>query len=144
MCRVLVVDDQVESRTPLGALFASEGFEVSFAADGYQAIDEIVRRRPDVIVSDVVMPRLDGIRMVELLRGQGISLPVILVTGAEIRACPHADALLRKPFDLDTLLACVGDVLRDHPGSCAAVCRRRSEPHALTLPYDAFGADSYA
>lgn len=126
MCRVLVVDDQAESRAPLGELFASEGFEVSFAADGYQAIDELLRQRPDVIVSDVVMPGLDGIRLVELLRGQGVRLPVILITAGIVHSRHHADALLHKPVGIDVLLECVGDVLRDRAGCCAAICRHSS------------------
>ena len=124
MRQVLVVDDDPISRDLLSELFESEGFEVALATDGYEAIDAMRRRRPDLIVSDIVMPNLTGVRLVELLRTQGIQVPVILLTGMNALPRHLADALVRKPFTLDGLMASVGDVLKDQRhGSCPSLCQ---------------------
>jgi CheY-like chemotaxis protein len=113
MCRILVVDDELECRAALCAVFEDEGFETAAAADGYQAIDSLLKHRPDLIVSDIAMPNLDGIRLVELLRTQGVQVPVILLTAGPTGRRHRAEALLAKPFSVDALLDTVAHVLSD-------------------------------
>ena len=123
MCHVLVVDDP-QFQDLLSELFEDRGFDVAVAADGWEAISEIQRRLPDVIVSDISMPNLTGTHMFELLRGQGAHVPVILVTGMTSVLVHRANAIIRKPNVADDLLDQVGVVLKDRrAGDCAALCR---------------------
>ena len=110
MPHVLIVDDDAALRTSLGELLTDEGFSVTTVPGGYEALSEIVRHRPDVIVSDVVMPPPDGIRLLELLDGQGVDIPVVLITGQQETRRHLADALLSKPVDPDRLLETIARV----------------------------------
>ena len=110
MTHVLLVDDDPTLRTVLGQLLTDEGFQVTTAPGGYEALNEIVRHRPDVIVSDVVMPQPDGIRLLELLDGQGVDIPVVLITGQQETRRHLADAVLPKPLDADRLIETIARI----------------------------------
>jgi CheY-like chemotaxis protein len=104
---ILVVDDEPVIREVLAALFASEGYVVRTAADGQAALEAIATERPDLVLSDIAMPRLDGWGMVEGLRLIDASVPIILMSAAQ-RFRPAADVeFIAKPFDVDVLLALV-------------------------------------
>jgi two-component system response regulator MprA len=123
MYRVLVVDDDPASRAVVTAQLRHEGFEVATAADGYLAIAAMQRRSVDLIVSDVMMPNLGGVRLVELLRNQGVRVPVILLTGLSEPPRHQADALIRKPYAIDELIGCVDDLLRTRHAGTAGLLR---------------------
>jgi len=113
--RVLVADDNSDMRQYLARLL-SEQYEVETAADGQAAIQAAHRRPPDLIVSDVMMPVLDGFELLKALRGdeQTRTIPVILLSaraGEESRVeavQAGADDYLIKPFSARELLARVG------------------------------------
>jgi CheY-like chemotaxis protein len=107
MRHVLVVDDDDDIRTLLERVLSRHGFSVTTARDGYQALTEVIRRRPAVIVCDVVMPPPDGIRLLEMLRSQGIVIPSILITGFPLDRPHPADTLLMKPLDVTRLVDAV-------------------------------------
>jgi two-component system response regulator MprA len=108
---VLVVDDDEEIRASLRRGLAFEGFKVSLAADGEEALRSILDDRPDLAVLDIMMPRLDGLEVVRRLRLADEQLPVILLTARD--AVPDrvtgldagADDYLVKPFAFSELLA---------------------------------------
>ena len=109
---ILVVDDDAGIRDTLAELLELEGFQVSSASDGLEALHRLQERRPDVIVVDRFMPRLDGVEFVARLRSDAATsdIPVVLMSGT----CPapgeplaQVDALLAKPFDLAALLETV-------------------------------------
>jgi signal transduction histidine kinase len=110
--RVLVVDDNADLRSYLSSLL-SEHYEVSTAADGLAALEAVREAAPDLVVSDVMMPRLDGVGMVRQLRANPstASLPVILLSArvGEESAITGLDAgsddYLAKPFSARELLA---------------------------------------
>lgn len=104
MRHVLVVDDDDEIRELLERLLSHRGYQVTTARDGYHALTQVIRRRPDLIVSDVLMPPPDGVRLIEMLRSQGISIPTILITAYPLTRPHQADALLYKPLDVPLLL----------------------------------------
>lgn len=83
MSRILVVDDEPSCRGPLAKLLELEGFEVDTAEDGLVAIERLRARRPDIIVLDLLMPRMDGVQFLEELRKDPSydPLPILLVTG---------------------------------------------------------------
>ena len=111
--RLLVVDDNADLRTYVSGILAERFADVALAADGEQALAAARRQRPDLILSDVMMPRLDGFGLVRALRGdpQLAAVPVILLSArageeAAIEGLMSgADDYLQKPFAGRELLA---------------------------------------
>ncbi len=109
---ILVVDDDPDVRSLLHSLATSEGYEVTTAADGADAIAAIRQRRPDVILLDLMMPVIDGWSFLDLYRQlPGPHAPVIVITAAarEARnAVSHSvGEVVPKPFSVDKVLALV-------------------------------------
>ncbi len=77
---MLVVDDSAIDRRLAGALVKKAGFEATFAADGREALAEIARQRPSIVVTDLHMPNLNGLELTEAIRKAHPSLPVVLMT----------------------------------------------------------------
>lgn len=78
--RVIIVEDDVDLRETLGRALSREGYQVSFAGDGSEAISLVSKRPYDLAIVDLVMPGMGGIRMLEELRGMGLTLPTIIIT----------------------------------------------------------------
>jgi two-component system, cell cycle response regulator DivK len=118
---VLIVDDDPDSRDMYMAALASAGFTVEQASDGFEATDKAFRLKPQVILMDLLMPRLDGWDVVEWLKKNPTTrtIPIVAVTGAgpeRVRLVKEAgcEAVLTKPCDPDVLLATIGRVLAPH------------------------------
>jgi DNA-binding response OmpR family regulator len=118
--RVLVVDDSEPVRDLVSVNLELEGFEVRTAGDGRQALELLRSWRPDVVTLDVVMPHLDGLATLELIRADEATtrLPVVLVTGRAQEAdrargeALGADRYLAKPFEPSELVAVVSELAR--------------------------------
>jgi two-component system response regulator MprA len=116
--RVLVVDDDRAVRDSLRRSLEFNGYEVALAGDGAEALASIARTPPDVVVLDVMMPRLDGIETTKALRSSGNDLPILVLTardsvGDRVEGLDAgADDYLTKPFALDELLARLRALLR--------------------------------
>jgi DNA-binding response OmpR family regulator len=117
--RVLIADDEPNIVMSLEFLMRSEGYVVSVAEDGEQALQEIVEFRPDLVLLDVMMPKLDGFEVLQRLRNDS-SLPqpaVIVLTarGRDAEAAKGlalgADRYVTKPFATADLVAQVREVL---------------------------------
>jgi DNA-binding response OmpR family regulator len=117
--RILVVEDNIELNDVLCEFFRDEGFAVTPAVDGRQAITRARQDDPDVIVLDVILPDIDGIALLARLAQAGIDAPVILESCLPVPAYARAHAFLAKPFDLDRLLGLVERLL-DSPSADAA------------------------
>jgi CheY-like chemotaxis protein len=111
--RVLVVDDERLIRDVVAEALAESGYEVDTAPNGAEALEQIARWRPDVVVLDLMMPVLDAAGFIDLLRlnPSSADLPIIILTAAyapyeEARRL-GATACLMKPFKLEELLAAV-------------------------------------
>ncbi|QCR18296.1 response regulator transcription factor [Agrococcus sp. SGAir0287] len=115
---LLLVDDDEAITDGLGAFLGRSGYEVRVASDGQAALDAVAERRPDIIVCDIVMPRLDGREVVRRIRAADDWVPIILLTQVgesyERSAAldEGADDYLGKPFDPQELLSRVRAVLR--------------------------------
>lgn len=79
--RVLVVDDDAEIRALLRRHLQRVGYTVEEAEDGEGALEQVSKAAPDVVITDMVMPRLDGLGLLRALRGLDPDLPVIVLTG---------------------------------------------------------------
>ncbi|WP_437709253.1 sigma-54 dependent transcriptional regulator [Sorangium sp. So ce448] len=108
--RVLVVDDEASARSGLEKLLRQEGYTVDAAADGVEAVEVAAERPPDVVITDLKMPRMDGVALLGKLREQDPALPVIVVTAfgdvtsAVLAMRAGAEDYLTKPVDFDALL----------------------------------------
>jgi CheY-like chemotaxis protein/anti-sigma regulatory factor (Ser/Thr protein kinase) len=81
MATILVVDDNAVDRTLAGSILEKEaGWKASFAANGREALDVIARGQPDLVLTDMVMPELDGLALVQEIRSKYPLVPVILMT----------------------------------------------------------------
>lgn len=110
---ILIVDDERYIVDLLSDLLEDEGYRVLRAADGQAALDMLDRQVPDLVVADVMMPRIDGVRLVSIIREHNKELPVILMSAA---VTPRMDGVpfLPKPFDIDDLLAMIEEKLPHH------------------------------
>ena len=109
---VLVADDDVEITAIVAEALAMEGYAVTVAHDGEAALAAVERERPAVLLTDIVMPRLDGIALARRVAAlPGPPTPVILMS-ARWDAAPRPEVpFLAKPFDHDSLLALVRRIL---------------------------------
>ena len=119
---VLVVDDDRAVRESLRRSLEFNGYTVSLASDGAEALATIAGDLPDALIIDVMMPRLDGIETTRALRSAGNDLPILVLTardsvGDRVEGLDAgADDYLTKPFALDELLARLRALLRRvHP-----------------------------
>lgn len=107
---VLVVDDDDSIRSMLVEILSNEGYTVVAARDGMEALAAIEHATPSVVLLDLLMPMLGGRAVADVLRQNGSSVPIVVMTASEAAARSrefHADAYVEKPFELDELLATV-------------------------------------
>ncbi|PZE37605.1 MULTISPECIES: response regulator [unclassified Curtobacterium] len=108
--KVLIADDDVQLVRALAVTLGARGYEVVTARDGRAAIDAVITERPDIVMLDLGMPRLDGIGVLEGIRGWS-QVPVLVLSGRtdsgdKVDALDAgADDYVTKPFQMDELLA---------------------------------------
>jgi two-component system KDP operon response regulator KdpE len=118
--RILVVDDEPQIRRVLRTSLATRGYEVRVAADGESALDTFRDWPPDLVITDLSMPEMDGIELCRRLR-QLSQLPIIVLSVKDeekikVQALDEgADDYVTKPFSIDELLARVRSALRRAP-----------------------------
>ena len=126
--RVLVVDDQDTNRELISDMLASEGYDVVTAQDGLDALNQLAEPLPDVIISDLRMPRMSGFEFLAVVRQQFPHVPVLVISGEfggnAVPAEVPADAYLEKGgFTFEQLRSTITELLSAPP--------RRPRPAAI-------------
>jgi CheY-like chemotaxis protein len=103
--RVLVVEDDGATRRALQRLLEDDGYEVDTAIDGADGLEKALACPPDVVLSDVQMPRMDGLTLAQHLSARFAALPIVLMSSdlAVADRAPTVAAFLPKPLDLEAL-----------------------------------------
>ncbi len=118
MTRILIVEDEPAMVAGLRDNFEFEGYEVLTAADGVAGLERALKEVPDLVVLDVMMPRMSGLDVCKQLKAKRPSMPIIMLTarGQEVDKVVGlelgADDYVTKPFSIRELLARVKAVLR--------------------------------
>jgi len=111
---ILVVDDEPAIRELAASVLTDEGYVVLQACDGLAALDVVEKGGVDLVLSDIMMSRLDGQALVRRMRKHGFALPVVLMSA--VMAAPDAKIpdvrFLPKPFDIDQLCPIMATALR--------------------------------
>ncbi|GAB3039143.1 response regulator transcription factor [Parafrigoribacterium mesophilum] len=116
--RVVVVDDEASLTDLLSMALRYEGWEVRSAADGHSALSLIREFRPDVVVLDIMLPDLDGMRVLSRLRADGTDIPVLFLTAKDslddriAGLTAGGDDYVTKPFSLEELVARLRGLIR--------------------------------
>ncbi|MDA0169318.1 response regulator transcription factor [Solirubrobacter taibaiensis] len=123
MTRVLIVDDEPAVRAALDRALRLDGYDVTLAADGREALDRLADTRQDAVILDVAMPGVDGLEVCRRLRDAGDRTPVLMLTARDAiddRVAgldAGADDYLVKPFALKELKARLRALLRRADGA---------------------------
>lgn len=118
MPKILIVEDELQMASALKDNFELEGYEVIVANDGETGLNKIVNENPDLVILDVMLPKLSGFDVCKAARQKGIEVPIIMLTARtaeydKVRGLEFgADDYVTKPFSLIELLARAKAVMR--------------------------------
>jgi DNA-binding NtrC family response regulator len=119
MARVLVIDDEPQMRSLLCQALQMHGHEVEQAADGREALRHYAKQPPDLLITDLIMPGMEGIETILAFHRQWPAIPIIAISGGG-RIGPEdylsmavqmgASRAFAKPFPLEAMIAAVGEL----------------------------------
>jgi CheY-like chemotaxis protein len=123
MARILVVDDVKFISRMLGDLLGAHGHEIVLAADGVEALETAIDQEPDLVLLDITLPRLDGLEVARVLKGDPATsrIPILVITARrdpetmKEAIAAGVDDFLTKPFDNQILIARVASLLGETP-----------------------------
>ena len=146
MFRILVVEDDVNTRKLMQAVLSQNGYEPVPAADGVEALDILDKKHIDLILLDIMMPRMDGYEFTEIIRGNQMlrDIPILMVTARETPADKRkgfligTDDYMVKPVDEDEMILRIAALLR----RSRIVNEHRLLVGGTLLDYDSFSVSS--
>ena len=146
MFRILVVEDDVNTRKLMQAVLSQNGYEPVPAADGVEALDILDKKHIDLILLDIMMPRMDGYEFTEIIRGNQMlrDIPILMVTARETPANKRkgfligTDDYMVKPVDEDEMILRIAALLR----RSRIVNEHRLLVGGTLLDYDSFSVSS--
>jgi CheY-like chemotaxis protein len=113
MARILVVDDEPDERFLVGRTLKKQGHDVTVAENGAAGLRAALERIPDLVVTDVMMPVMDGIEFIRRLRADPATAGIpILAASGDTHLAGSADAVLAKPYDDHRLAMIVNSLLK--------------------------------
>src|SRR5215831_17661921 len=127
MAKVLVVDDEANLRKVLAAMLRRTGYEVTTAADGEQGLAEFEKNGADIVVTDLVMPKIGGMEVLKAVNAASADVPVIIITAhGTVDSAVEAIKLgafdyITKPFDQSELQAVIAKASKTHDMARASV-----------------------
>ena len=142
MFRILVVEDDAELRELFRQVLGKNGYQAVGAADGVQALDALDNDYYDLIISDVMMPVMDGYELVRQLREAGITIPVLMITAKDgfddMRTgfLSGTDDYMVKPVNVNEMVLRVGALLR----RAQMIAERRQTLGRTVLECDSYTA----
>jgi DNA-binding response OmpR family regulator len=123
MPRVLIVEDEADMAMGLADNLRFEGYEVATAANGSQGLEQVRTWRPDLVLLDIMLPRMDGFEVCRQVRHMGMTMPILMLTarGQEVDKVRGlelgADDYITKPFGVAEVLARIKAALRRSAGT---------------------------
>jgi CheY-like chemotaxis protein len=123
---VLVVDDEPAIREMLGLVLEMEGFHVVTAGDGVDALRVVAKEPPAVVLTDLMMPNLDGYGLIDRLRAARVPLKgIIAMSAGSIAGArpPKADLFIAKPFDIEQVVKSIFSLLTTPPPTPVSAAR---------------------
>lgn len=120
MPRILLIDDDTTLRRALRIALEKSGHEVTEAADGREGLAAFALQRADLVVTDIIMPEMEGVETIRGLRKASLGVPIIAISGGGRGSAEDylyyakifgANKVFEKPFDIDTLRAAVATLL---------------------------------
>lgn len=118
--KILVVDDEISILKSLSGALQDEGYKVSLASSGKEALEEILKDLPDIVLLDIWMPGMDGLTVLKEIKRSAPQLPVIIISGhGSIESAVKATKLgafdfVEKPLSLERILLCIQNALEFH------------------------------
>ena len=140
MFNVLVVDDDKNTRLFLKAVLEDAGYKVITAENGVDALNEMDKSHIDLVVLDIMMPKMDGYEFTKTLRENNNSLPILMISAKQLPADKHkgfmvgTDDYITKPIDDEEMLYRIKALLR----RAKIVSERKIKIGSVTLDYDSF------
>lgn len=118
MAKILVVEDEVDLNRIICRRLCDRGYEVTSAEDGVAALERMEESRFDMVLTDIMMPRMDGFQLADSIRLTDANIPIIFMTAKDDKASKMlgysigVDDYIVKPFDIDILIMKIAAMLR--------------------------------
>ncbi len=144
MFNIMIVEDDHNQRKLMATVLEQYGYNVTQATDGIDALDQLDKKHIDLMILDIMMPRMDGFELTETLRQSGCNIPILMVTAKQSPIDKRkgfiigTDDYMTKPVDEEEMVLRVGALLR----RSKIVSERKLTVGSTTLHYDSFTVES--
>lgn len=113
---VLLVEDEPGTLTTVALLLEMSGFRVTQASNGERALQQLARERPDIVLTDFMMPHVNGLELIQAMRGQPAlaAIPVIVTSAAlpaDIEPSKVAQGFITKPYRIEAVIQLIESIL---------------------------------